>query len=157
MPNVFTQSSTSSTSDDSSSQASENPDTEPEDFDKHEVDVEEDKDTSRELLNPFAEVNCDYSSRQRNSSCFTINLKTVLLGASEENGDGSAALLSAQEDAADWQCTQALEAKLLDDTGSVQKPRCHNSSHEWQNSSHSSDESDSSDSDMGQKNEYLRR
>lgn len=157
VPNGFMQSSTNSTSDDSSSQASEKPDTEPEDLEEHETDVEEDKDASRELLNPLSEVNCGYSSRQRNSACFTINLKTVLLGASEENGDSSAALLAAQEDAADWQCTRALEAKLLDDTESVQKLCCHNSSHEWQNSSHSSDESDSSDSDMGQKTEYLRR
>ncbi|XP_065718625.1 interferon alpha/beta receptor 2 isoform X1 [Patagioenas fasciata] len=157
VPNGFMQSSTNSTSDDSSSQASENPDAEPEEFEEHETDIEEDKDTSRELLNPFSEVNSGYFSRQRNSACFTINLKTVLLGASEENGDSSAALLAAQEDAADWQCTRALEAKLLDDTESVQKPCCHNSSHEWQNSSHSSDESDSSDSDMSQKPEYLRR
>ncbi|XP_068251481.1 interferon alpha/beta receptor 2 isoform X2 [Nyctibius grandis] len=155
-PNVFVQYSTDSTCDDSSSQASENPDPDPEDFEKHEVDTEEDKDTSRELLNPFSEVNCNYSSRQSNSACFTINLKTVLLGASEENMDSSAALLSSQEDAVDWQCTHAFEARL-DGTESVQKPHCRNGSHEWQNSSHSSDESDSSDSDVDRNTEYIRR
>uniref|UniRef100_A0A8C4U3G5 Coagulation factor III n=1 Tax=Falco tinnunculus TaxID=100819 RepID=A0A8C4U3G5_FALTI len=145
-----------STCDDSSSQASENPDANPEDFENHEMDVEEDKDTSSELLNPFSKVNSNYSSRQRESPCFTIDLKTVLLGASEENMDSSAALLSSQEDAADWQCARAFEANL-DDTENMQKPNCHNDSQEWQNSCHSSDESDSSDSDMEQNTEYIRR
>ncbi|XP_010295512.1 PREDICTED: dentin sialophosphoprotein-like, partial [Phaethon lepturus] len=156
-PNAFVQYSTNSTCDDSSSQASENPDADPEDFEEHEADIEEDKDTSSELLNPFSEVNCNYSSRRRNSACFTINLETVLLGASEENMDSSAALLSSREDTVDWQCTHAFEAKLLDDTESVQKPRCANGSCEWQNSSRSSAESDSSDSDTDQKTEYIRR
>ncbi|XP_075027812.1 interferon alpha/beta receptor 2 isoform X1 [Calonectris borealis] len=156
-PNVFVQYSTSSTCDDSSSQANENPDADPEDFEEHEMNIEEDKDASSELLNAFSEVNCNYSSRRRNSDCFTINLKTVLLGASEENVDSSAALLSSQEDAVDWQCTLALESKVLDDTESVQKPHCCNSSHEWQNSSRSSEESDLSDSDTNQKTEYIRR
>lgn len=119
------------------------------------MDIEEDN-TSSELLNPFSEVNCNYSSRQRNSACFTINLKTVLLGTSEENVDSSAALLSSQEGPVDWQCTFDFEAKL-DNTESVQKLHCHSSSREWQNSSCSSDESDSSDSDMDQKTEYIRR
>ncbi|KAM6140769.1 interferon alpha/beta receptor 2 [Pterocles gutturalis] len=154
-PNVFVQYSTNSTCDSSSSHASENPDTETEDFEEHEMDMEKDKDTSSKLLNPFSEVNCNYSPRRRNSACFTINLKTVLLGTSEENMDSSASLLSSQEDAVDWQCTRAFEAKLLDDTS--RKPHCPNGSHEWQNSSHSSDESDSSDSDMDQKTEYIRR
>ncbi|KAM6099810.1 interferon alpha/beta receptor 2 [Theristicus caerulescens] len=156
-PNAFVQYSTNRACDDSSSQESENPDTEPEDFEEHETDTEEDKDASSELLSPFPEVNCNYSSRQRNSACFTINLNTVLLGASEENVDSSAALLSSREDAVDWQCTRAFESKLLDDTESMQKPHCHNDSREWQNSSHSSDESDSSDSDTDQKTEYIRR
>ncbi|KAM6419897.1 interferon alpha/beta receptor 2 [Pluvialis apricaria] len=157
-PNGFVQYSTDSThGDDSSSQASEQPDIDPEDFEENEVDIEEDKDTSSESLNPASEVNCNYSSRQRNSACFTINLQTVLLGASEESVDSSAALLSSQEDAVDWQCARAFEAKLLDATESVQKPQCHKNSQEWQNSSHSSDESDSSDSDMDEKNEYIRR
>lgn len=156
-PNVFVQYSTNSACDNGSSQASESPDTDPEDFEEHEMDIEEDKDTSSELLNPFSEVNCNYSSRRRNSACFTINLKTVLLGTSEENVNSSAALLSSQEDAVDWQCTRAFEAKLLDDTEGVQKPHCHNGSHEWQNSSPSSDESDLSDSDTDQKTEYIRR
>ncbi|KAM9259443.1 interferon alpha/beta receptor 2 isoform 2-T5 [Cariama cristata] len=155
--NVFVQYSTNSTRDDSSSQASGNPDADPEDFEEHEMDIEEDKDTRSELINPFSEINCDYSSRQRNSACFTINLKTVLLGTLEENVDISEARLSSQEDAVDWQCTHAFEAKLLDDTESVQKPRCRNGSHEWQNSSPPSDESDLSDSDMDQKTEYIRR
>uniref|UniRef100_A0A8D0FHC8 Interferon alpha/beta receptor 2 n=1 Tax=Strix occidentalis caurina TaxID=311401 RepID=A0A8D0FHC8_STROC len=156
-PNVFVQYSANSMRDDSSSQASENPDTEQEDFEDHELDIEEDRHTSSELLHPFSEVNCNYSSRRRNSACFTINLKTVMLGTSEENLDSSAALLSSQEDAVDWQCTHAFEAKLLGDTESVQKPHCPNSSHEWQNSSQSSDEHDSSDSDTDQKTEYIRR
>ncbi|KAM9245718.1 interferon alpha/beta receptor 2 isoform 2-T3 [Leptosomus discolor] len=154
--NVFVQYSTNSTCDDSSSQASENPDTDPEDFEEREVDIEDDKDTSSGLLNPFSEVDCGYSSRRRNSTCFTINLKTVLLGTSEENMNSSEALLSSQEDVVDWQCSRAFEGKLLDDTESVQKPRCHNGSCEWENSSHSSDESDSG-SDMDQNTEYIRR
>ncbi|GAB0178172.1 hypothetical protein GRJ2_000282500 [Grus japonensis] len=154
-PNVFVQYSINSTCDDSRSQTSENPDAE--DFEEHEMDVEEDKDTSSELLNPFSEVNCNYSSSQRNSACFTINLKTVLLATSEENMDSSAALLSSQEEVVDWQCTRAFESKLPDNTESVQKSHCRNGSHEWQNSSHSSDESDSSDSDMDLKTEYIRR
>ncbi|XP_014793733.1 PREDICTED: interferon alpha/beta receptor 2 isoform X2 [Calidris pugnax] len=158
-PHTFVQYSTNSTGDSSSSssQASEHPDTDPEDFEEHEMDVEEDKDTSSELLNPFSEVNCNYSSRRTSSACFTINLKTVQLGASEENVDGSAALLSSREDAVEWQCTHAFGAKPLDGTESVQKPLCPNSSQEWQISSHSSDESNSSDSDMDQQTEYIRR
>ncbi|XP_074956802.1 interferon alpha/beta receptor 2 [Phalacrocorax aristotelis] len=156
-PDVFVQYSTNSTCDDSSSQASENPDTNPEDFEEQEVGIKDDKDASSELLNPLSEVNCSYSARQRNSVCFTINLKTVLLGATEENMDSSAALLSSQEDAVEWQCTRAFESKLLGDTESVQKPHCRNGSHEWENSSLSSAESDSSDSDVDQKTEYIRR
>ncbi|XP_010126755.1 PREDICTED: interferon alpha/beta receptor 2 [Chlamydotis macqueenii] len=155
--NVFVQYSTNSTCDDSSSQGSENPDTDPEDFEEHEIDIEEDKNSSSELLNPFSEVNCNCSSRRRNSACFIINLKTVLLGTSEENVNSSAAPLSSQEDVADWQCTHAFESKLLDGSESMQKPPCHNGSHEWQDSSRSSDESDSLDSDTDQKTEYLRR
>ncbi|XP_010153431.1 PREDICTED: interferon alpha/beta receptor 2-like, partial [Eurypyga helias] len=147
---------TNSTRDDSSSQVSENPDTDPEDFEEPEMDIKEGKDTGRELLNPFSEVNCNYSSTRRNSACFTINLKTVQLGASEENVDSSTDLLSSQEDAVDWQCTHVFEAKL-DDTESVQKPGCPNGSHEWQHSPRSSDESDSSDSDVDQNTEYIRR
>ncbi|XP_010176009.2 interferon alpha/beta receptor 2 [Antrostomus carolinensis] len=156
-PEVFVQYSTNSTCDDSSSQASENPDTDPQVLAECEMGIEGDRDTSCELLNPFSEVNYNYSSRQSNSACFTINLKTVLLGASEENVDSSAALLSSQEDAVDWQCTHAFEARLLDDTESVQTPRCRNGSREWQNSSCSSHESDSSDSDTDPKTEYIRR
>ncbi|XP_010002971.1 PREDICTED: interferon alpha/beta receptor 2 [Chaetura pelagica] len=155
VPNGFVPYSTTSIYDDTSSQASENPDSDPEGFEERGMDIEKDKDTSSELFNPFSEANCDYSPRRRNSACLTINLKTVLLGASEENLDSSAPLLSSQEDAADWKCTHGFEAKPLDDTGSVQKPLCHNGSHEWQNSS--SDESDLSDSDTNPKTEYIRR
>ncbi|XP_067155288.1 interferon alpha/beta receptor 2 isoform X2 [Apteryx mantelli] len=153
---AFVQCCTESTCENSSSQASQNPDTDLEDFEENEVDIEEDKGASTELINPFSEENCTSSSGSRNSACFTINLKTVLLGTSEENEDSSAALLSYQEDKVDWQDSGAFESELLDDTGSVQKPLCHNVSHEWQNSS-SSDESDSSDPDMDQKTEYIRR
>uniref|UniRef100_A0A8B9QHA7 Tissue factor n=1 Tax=Apteryx owenii TaxID=8824 RepID=A0A8B9QHA7_APTOW len=153
---AFVQCCTESTCENSSSQASQNPDTDLEDFEENEVDIEEDKGASTELINPFSEENCTSSSGSRNSACFTINLKTVLLGTSEENEDSSAALLSYQEDKVDWQDSRAFESELLDDTGSVQKPLCHNVSHEWQNSS-SSDESDSSDPDMDQKTEYIRR
>ncbi|XP_054239128.1 LOW QUALITY PROTEIN: interferon alpha/beta receptor 2 [Indicator indicator] len=155
-PNVFVQYSTNRTCDDSSSQASENPDTDSEDFEEHEMDIEEDKDTSSGLLNSFSDVDSNYTFKRSNSACFTINLKTVLLGTSEEKVDGSAALLSSEEDAADWQCTHGFEEKL-DDTESAQKPHCRNSSREWQNSTGSSDESESSDSDMNQKTEYIRR
>ncbi|XP_025964336.1 interferon alpha/beta receptor 2 isoform X3 [Dromaius novaehollandiae] len=153
--NAFVQCCKDSTCEDSSSQASQNPGSDLEDFEENEVDIEEDKGASMELLNPFSEVNCT-SSGSRSSACFTINLQTVLLGTSEENVDSSAALLSSQEDKVDWLDSGAFGSKLLDDTGSVQKPLCHNISHEWENSS-SSDESDSSDSDMDQKTEYIRR
>uniref|UniRef100_A0A6G1RQ89 Interferon alpha and beta receptor subunit 2 n=1 Tax=Hypotaenidia okinawae TaxID=2861861 RepID=A0A6G1RQ89_9GRUI len=155
-PNVFKQYSPNDTCDDRRSQASEDPDTDPEESEEHEMGIEEDQDASSELLNPFSEVNCNYSSTRRNSACFTINLKTVLLGTSEENVVSSAALLSSQEDAVDCQCTHASESELLDDTESVQKPPCHNGSLEWQNSSCSS-ESDDSDSEMDRKTEYIRR
>nr|XP_009665900.1 PREDICTED: interferon alpha/beta receptor 2 isoform X1 [Struthio camelus australis] len=155
MSNAFVQCCTDSTCEDGSSQASQNPDTDREDFEENEMDIEEDKGASAKLLSPFSEVNCT-SSEPRNSACFTINLKTVLLGTSEENIDSSAALLSSREDAVDWQDSGAFESILLDDTQSVRKPLCHSIAHEWQNSS-SSDESDSSDSDTDQKTEYIRR
>ncbi|XP_062454457.1 interferon alpha/beta receptor 2 isoform X2 [Rhea pennata] len=153
--NAFLQCSTDSTCEDSSSQASQNLDTDLEDFKEEEMNIEEGKGASTELLNPFSEVNCT-SSGSRNSACFTINLKTVLLGTSEENIDSSTALLSSEKDKVDWQDSDAFESKLLDDTGTMQKPLCHNISREWQHSS-GSDESDSSDSDTDQKTEYIRR
>ncbi|XP_030325049.1 interferon alpha/beta receptor 2 [Calypte anna] len=156
VPNGFIQYSIKRACDDSSSQASENPSADPEDFEDHEMGIEEGKDASSELFNPLSEVNCNYSSRQRNSACFAINLNTVLLGASEENVDSSVALVSSQEDALDWQCAYACEAKVLGDTESVWKPPCQNGSHEWQNSD-SSDESNSSDSDTDPKSGYIRR
>nr|CAJ15795.1 interferon alpha/beta receptor 2 [Gallus gallus] len=149
--------STSSTCDDSSSWVSQNPDDGPEVFEENEMDAEEEKDTDSELLSPLSKVNCTYSLRSRSNFCFTINLKSVLLGISEETTDSSAALLSSQEDAVDWQCAHAVESKLLDDTESMQKPHHLNNSDVWQNSSGSSSESDSSDSDMDPKSEYVRR
>uniref|UniRef100_A0A8C3KVC4 Tissue factor n=1 Tax=Chrysolophus pictus TaxID=9089 RepID=A0A8C3KVC4_CHRPC len=154
---VFVQHSTSSTCDDSSSRVSQNPDDDPEVFEENELDAEEEKDTSSELLSPLSKVNFTYSLRSRSNACFTINLKSVLLGISEETTDTSAALLSSQEDADDWQCAHAVESKLLDDIESTQKPHHLNSSDVWQNSSSSSSESDSSDSDMDPKSEYIRR
>ncbi|XP_021260187.1 interferon alpha/beta receptor 2 [Numida meleagris] len=154
---VFVQLSTSSTRDDSSGQVSQNPDDDPEVFEENEMDVEEEKDADSELLNPLSEVNCPYSLRSRSNVCFTINLKSVLLGISEETTDSSAALLSSQEDAVDWQCAHAVESKLLGDTESAQKPHHLNTSDAWQNSSSSSSESDSSDSDMDPQSGYIRR
>ncbi|XP_035171548.1 interferon alpha/beta receptor 2 isoform X2 [Oxyura jamaicensis] len=154
---VFVQCSTSSTCDDGSSQASELPDDDPEVFEETEMDIEKDKDSGCKLLQPFPEENCTYSSRSTDSACFTINLKTVLLGISKETKDSSAALLSSQDDTVDWQHRHAFESQLPDDTGSVQKPHSLNSSQEWKDSSSSSNESDSSDSDMDPKTEYLRR
>ncbi|NP_001384625.1 interferon alpha/beta receptor 2 [Gallus gallus] len=154
---VFVQHSTSSTCDGSSSWVSQNPDDGPEVFEENEMDAEEEKDTDSELLSPLSKVNCTYSLRSRSNFCFTINLKSVLLGISEETTDSSAALLSSQEDAVDWQCAHAVESKLLDDTESTQKPHHLNNSDVWQNSSGSSSESDSSDSDMDPKSEYVRR
>lgn len=148
--------STNSIYDDSSSQASENLSADLEDCEEHEMDIEEDKDSSSGLLTSFSDTDCHYTSRRNNSACFAINLKTVLLGTSEENVDSSAALFSSEEGVADWQCTHGFEAKL-DDTESMQKSLCGNSSHEWHNSTGSSDESESSDSDMNQKNGYVRR
>ncbi|XP_061857711.1 interferon alpha/beta receptor 2 isoform X2 [Colius striatus] len=146
----------SNCADDSSSQASENPGTDSENSEEHEVDIEE-NDASSELLNTFSERNCSYLARRRNSACFTIKLNTVQLGNPEEDVDSSAALLSSQEDAFDWQHTQGFEVKLLDNTEDMQKRHCPNGSHEWQKSSCSSGESDSSDSDMDQNTEYIRR
>ncbi|XP_048804890.1 interferon alpha/beta receptor 2 isoform X1 [Lagopus muta] len=154
---VFVQHSTSSTCDDSSSRVSQNPDGDPEVFEENELEAEEEKDTNSELLSPLSKANCTYSLRSRNNACFTINLKSVLLGISEETTDSSAALLSSQEDAVDWQCAHAVESKLLDDIESTQKLHHLNSSDVWQNSSSSSSESDSSDSDMDPKSEYIRR
>uniref|UniRef100_A0A8C9LDR7 Tissue factor n=1 Tax=Pavo cristatus TaxID=9049 RepID=A0A8C9LDR7_PAVCR len=153
---VFVQPSTSSTCDDSNSRVSQDPDDDPEVFEEKELDAEEEKDTDSELLSPLSKVDCTYSPRSSNV-CFTINLKSVLLGISEDTTDSSVALLSSQEDAVDWQCAHAVESKLLDDTESVQKPHHLNSSDAWQNSSSSSSESDSSDSDMDPKSEYIRR
>ncbi|XP_010721238.1 interferon alpha/beta receptor 2 isoform X2 [Meleagris gallopavo] len=154
---VFVQRSTSSNCDDSSSWVSQNPDDDPEVFEENELDAEEEKDINSELLSPLSKVNCTYSLRSRSNACFMINLKSVLLGISEETTDSSAALLSSQEDAVDWQCTHAVESKLLDDIESTQKPHHLNSSDVWQNSASSSSESDSSDSDMDPKSEYIRR
>lgn len=154
---VFVRCSTSSTCDDGSSQASEHLDDDPEVFEENEMDIEKDQDPGCKLLQPFPEENCTYSSRSRNNDCFTINLKSVLLGISEDTMDNSTALLSSQGDAVDWQHRHAFESQLPDDTESVQKPHCLNNSQEWKDSSSSSNGSDSSDSDTDPKTEYLRR
>nr|XP_038021894.1 interferon alpha/beta receptor 2 isoform X2 [Anas platyrhynchos]XP_038021896.1 interferon alpha/beta receptor 2 isoform X2 [Anas platyrhynchos]XP_038021897.1 interferon alpha/beta receptor 2 isoform X2 [Anas platyrhynchos]XP_038021900.1 interferon alpha/beta receptor 2 isoform X2 [Anas platyrhynchos] len=154
---VFVRCSTSSTCDDGSSQASEHLDDDPEVFEENEMDIEKDQDPGCKLLQPFPEENCTYSSRSRNNDCFTINLKSVLLGISEDTMDNSTALLSSQGDTVDWQHRHAFESQLPDDTESVQKPHCLNNSQEWKDSSSSSNESDSSDSDTDPKTEYLRR
>ncbi|KAM4905767.1 interferon alpha/beta receptor 2 isoform 2-T5 [Sylvia borin] len=111
-------------------------------------------DSSSEVLSPFCEGSCD---SQGSRECFTINLRTVLLGTLEEDGHGAAAAPPAQEDAGDWHCAHGLEAKLLEDTASVQEAPCSNDFHEWQNSSSSSEESDPSDSDTELVTGYMRR
>uniref|UniRef100_A0A8C3QZY7 Interferon alpha/beta receptor 2 n=1 Tax=Cyanoderma ruficeps TaxID=181631 RepID=A0A8C3QZY7_9PASS len=110
-------------------------------------------DSSSGLLSPFSEGSCN---SQGSSECFTIHLHTVLLGALEQDGHGAAAAPPAQEDAEDWHCAHALEAKLLEDT-SMQEAPCSIDFHEWQNSSSSSEESDPSDSDTEPMTGYMRR
>lgn len=152
-PGTLVQYSVNSTCEHSSSRAGDIPAAEPEESEEHEGDPEGDRDIRSELLSPFSEGSC---SSQGNSECFTINLHTVLLGTLEQDGDGSAAAPSSQEDAGDWHCAHALEAKLPEDTGSVQEAPCSNDFHEWQNSS-SSEESGSSDSDTEHVTGYMRR
>ncbi|KAI1241420.1 hypothetical protein IHE44_0004893 [Lamprotornis superbus] len=133
----------------SSSQAGDTPAAEPQPCQGHGEDPEGDGDTRSELLSPLCEGS---------SECFTIGLHTVLLGALEQDGHGSAAAAPAQEDAGGWHCDPALQAKLLEDTGSEQEAPCSNDFHEWQNSSSSSEESDSLDSDTEQHlTGYMRR
>ncbi|XP_048148292.1 interferon alpha/beta receptor 2-like isoform X2 [Corvus hawaiiensis] len=151
-PGTLVQYSVNSTCEYSGSQAGDTPAAEPE-LEEHEGDPEGDTDTRSELLSPFSEGS---GSSQGNSECFTINLHTVLLGTLEPDGDSSAAAPSSQEDADDWHCAHALEAKLLEDTGSVQEAPCSNDFHEWQNSS-SSEDSGSLDSDTEHVTGYMRR
>lgn len=140
----------------SSSQPGDSPAAEPGLFEEHEGSPEGDGDgdTRSELLSPFAEGRCN---SRGSSECFTINLHTVLLGTLEQDGHSSAAAHSSQEDAGGWHCAHALEAKLLEGTGSVQEEPCSNDFHEWQNSSSSSEESDSLDSDTEHVTGYMRR
>ncbi|KAM7065719.1 interferon alpha/beta receptor 2 isoform 1-T1 [Acridotheres tristis] len=142
----------------SSSQAGDTPAAEPQQCQGHECqghecqgrggDPEGDADTRSELLSPLSEGS---------SECFTIGLHTVLLGALEQDGHGSAAAAPGREDAGGWHCDPALQAKLLEDTGSEQEAPCSNDFHEWQNSSSSSEESDSLDSDTEHLTGYMRR
>ncbi|XP_068860756.1 interferon alpha/beta receptor 2 isoform X3 [Aphelocoma coerulescens] len=151
-PGTLVQYSVNSTCEHSGSQAGDTPAAEPE-LEEHAGDPEGDTDPRSELLSPFSEGS---GSSQGNSECFTINLHTVLLGTLEPDRDSPAAAPSSQEDADDWHCAHALEAKLLEDTGSVQEAPCSNDFHEWQNSS-SSEESGSSDSDTEHVTGYMRR
>ncbi|XP_032909157.1 interferon alpha/beta receptor 2 [Catharus ustulatus] len=124
----------------------------PQQCQEHGGDSEGDTDTRSELLSPVAEDSC---GSRGSSECFTIGLHTVLLGALEQDGHGSAAPAPAREEAGGWHCDPALQAKLLDDTGSEQEAPCSNDFHEWQNSS--SEESDSLDSDTEHVSGYMRR
>ncbi|XP_023782212.1 interferon alpha/beta receptor 2 isoform X2 [Cyanistes caeruleus] len=109
-------------------------------------------DTSSEFLSPFSEGSC---SSQGNSECFTISLQTVQLGSLEQDRHRSAAP-PAQEDEGDWHCAHDLQAKLLEDTGSVQDAPCSNDFYEWQSSS-SSEESNTLESDTEHGTGYMRR
>ncbi|CAN8197111.1 unnamed protein product [Coccothraustes coccothraustes] len=136
-----------STCEHSSSQAGDTPAAEPQELQGL---SEGDRGTRSELLSPLGGDSCE---PQGGSGCFTISLSTVLLG-----GHGSAAAPPALQDAGDWPCAHALEAKLLQDAGSGQGAPCSNDFREWQNSSSSSsEESDSLDSDAEQVTGYMRR
>ncbi|XP_027764858.1 interferon alpha/beta receptor 2 isoform X2 [Empidonax traillii] len=116
-------------------------------------DLAGDTDSGGELLSPFPELSCHYPARQ-SSTCFTINLQTVLLGSLEERGDSPAAALPAPQHEGHWQCAHALEAEA--DTGTVQKAPGADDCQEWQNFP-SEEESDSSESDTDQGTGYMRR
>ncbi|XP_039912905.1 interferon alpha/beta receptor 2 isoform X2 [Hirundo rustica] len=150
-PGSAPQYSVSSSSQHSGGQAGDVPPAEPQQRPEH---PEGRGDSSGESLSPFSEGGCN---SRGGSECFTINLHTVLLGTLEQDGHGAAAAPPAQEDAAGWDCARALEAKLLEGTGSVQEAPCSNDFHEWQNSSSSSEESDASDSDTELVTGYMRR
>ncbi|RMB92416.1 hypothetical protein DUI87_31186 [Hirundo rustica rustica] len=150
-PGSAPQYSVSSSSQHSGGQAGDVPPAEPQQRPEH---PEGRGDSSGESLSPFSEGGCN---SRGGSECFTINLHTVLLGTLEQDGHGAAAAPPAQEDAAGWDCARALEAKLLEGTGSVQEAPCSNDFHEWQNSSSSSEESDASDSDAELVTGYMRR
>ncbi|XP_062344206.1 interferon alpha/beta receptor 2 isoform X2 [Cinclus cinclus] len=150
-PSALVQYSVNSTCEHSSSQAGDTPAAEPQGCQGHECqghggDPEGDGDTRSELLSPLSEGSTE---------CFTIGLHTVLLGALEQDGQGSAAAAPAQEDAGGWHCAPALQENLLEDAGCVRELPCSNDFHEWQNSS--SEESDSLDSDTEHVTGYMRR
>ncbi|OWK53022.1 Interferon alpha/beta receptor 2 [Lonchura striata] len=150
-PSSPRQYSESSTCEHSSSQAGDTPAAEPQQLQEH---PGGDGDTSSQLLSPLSG---DSGEPQSGSGCFTISLHTVLLGTLEQDGHGSAAAAPAQQDAEGWHCAHALQEKLLEDTGSGQGAPCSNDFPEWQKSSSSSEESDSSDSDTEQVTGYMRR
>ncbi|KAL2310304.1 hypothetical protein Nmel_001952 [Mimus melanotis] len=145
-PGALEQYTVKSSCEHSSSQAGDMPAAEPQQCQGHGGDPDRDRDTSSELLSPLSEGS---------SECFTIGLHTVLLGALEQDGHGSAAAVPALQDAGGWHCDPALQEKLLEDTGSEQEAPCSNDFHEWENSS--SEESDSLDSDTECLTGYMRR
>lgn len=138
----------------SSSQPGDTPATEPQQCQEHGGEPEGDTDSRSELLSPVSEGSC---GSRGGTECFTIGLHTVLLGALEQDGHGSAPAAPAREEAGGWHCDPALQAKLLEDTGSEEEAPCSNDFHEWQNSSSSSEESDSLDSDTEHVTGYMRR
>ncbi|XP_019380726.1 PREDICTED: interferon alpha/beta receptor 2 isoform X2 [Gavialis gangeticus] len=144
----------------SSSQSNELLATDVENSGEKQISIKKNEDTSsKESHHPSLEENCSMASVSRNSTCFNINLNTVMLGDLEELWDDTSALISHQEDADDLpECddSDALESKLFTDAVDVQKIDCHNISHEWQKSSFS-DESDLSDSGTDQVTEYIGR
>ncbi|XP_025070213.1 interferon alpha/beta receptor 2 isoform X2 [Alligator sinensis] len=142
------------------SQSNELLDTDVENSGEQQISIKKNEDTSaEESCHPSDEENCSMASVSRNSTCFNINLNTVMLGDLEKPWDDTSPLISHQEDADDLpECgdSDALESKLFTDAVDVQKPDCHNISHEWQKSSFS-DESDLSDSGTDQVTEYIGR
>ncbi|XP_058696917.1 interferon alpha/beta receptor 2 isoform X2 [Poecile atricapillus] len=137
-----------SSSEHSSSQAGDSAAAEPHESQEQQGHPGGEGDMRSEFLSPFSES-------QGNSECFTISLQTVQLGSLEQDGHSSAAP-PAQEDEGDWHCAHDLQAKLLEDTGSVEDAPCSNDFHEWQDSS-SSEESNPSDSDTEHGTGYMRR
>lgn len=153
-PSSSVQYSVNSSCEHSSSQPGDTPTAEPQQLQQHQGHPEGEGDSRSEVLSPFCEGS---SGSQGSSECFTINLHTVLLGTLEQDGHSPAAAPPAQEDAGDWHCAHALEAKLLEDTASVQEAPCSNDFREWQNSSSASEESDPLDSDTELMTGYMRR
>ncbi|KAM9172337.1 interferon alpha/beta receptor 2 [Pangshura tecta] len=151
--NTFMHQTIDCTSAESSSQATELLSSDTENSEEHQSVIGENESISRVFFHPSSEVNSSSTSELSNSTCFNINLNTVMLGDPDKTWDDSATLISHQKNAVDFQdssASDALETKNFTNTVDVKKPDCHNISHEWQNPS-VSDESDASDS------EYIRR